>query len=103
MIVASDQLLNQVVDRGWIIANGDDPEVVALLKRRKNDLAARQIKIRLVGVAEGSGVALGKGVSVGIDVGVAVGFGVFVGIGIIPKCCKVLSVTTTVAEVPVAG
>jgi UDP-N-acetylmuramate--alanine ligase len=58
MIVAYDQLLNQVVDRGWIIANGDDPEVVALLKRRKNDLAARKIKIRLVGVAERSDIHL---------------------------------------------
>lgn len=54
MLEAYSSLLSQVVEGGWIIANGNDERVQALLKAEQRALKARKIKVLFIGTKEGA-------------------------------------------------
>lgn len=57
MIEAYRQLLERVVEGGWVIANDDDVHVRALLAQEQEGLRARNIKIHLVGLGTDTDVS----------------------------------------------
>lgn len=58
MLAAYRSLLTQVVDGGWIILNADDKLVQQLLDSEEQTLRDRGVKIKKVGMREGSEITL---------------------------------------------
>lgn len=60
MIEAYRQLLARVVDRGIIVANGDDVHIRTLLDQERSSLQARGIQIKIIGTRTDSNILIGK-------------------------------------------